>query len=68
MVSRICPNLEFFPVPRLYCVMMRSQAHGGWSLGAEPGGKGPWHFLVQILEPIRAFPGEDNLRELMKLD
>ena len=68
MVSRIYPNLEFFPVPKLYHLMMRSQAHGGWSLGAEPGGKGPWHFLVQILEPSKGFPGEDNLRELMKLD
>ena len=28
MVSRICPNLEFFPAPRLYRLTMRSQAHG----------------------------------------
>ena len=68
MVSRIYPNLEFFPAPRLYHLIMRSQAHGGWSLGAETGGKGPWHFLVQILEPSRGFPGEENLREHMKLD
>ena len=68
MVSRIYPNLEFFLAPRLYHLMMRSQAHGGWSLGAEPGGKGPWHFLVQILEPSKGFPGEENLREHMKLD
>ena len=68
MVSRIYPNLEFFPEPRLYHLIMRSQAHGGWSLGAETGGKGPWHFLVQILEPSRGFPSEENLRERMKLD
>ena len=37
-------------------------------MGAEPGGKGSWHFLVQILEPSKGFPGEENLRELMKLD
>ena len=68
MVLRISCSLEFFPVPRLYHLMMKSQAHSGWSLGAEPGGKGPWHFLVQILEPSRAFPGEENLREHTKLD
>ena len=68
MVLRITRNLEFFPVPRLYRLTIRSQAQGGWSLGAEPGGKGPWHFLVQILEPSRAFPSEENLRDHIKLD
>ena len=35
MVLRISCSLEFFPVPRLYRLMMKSQAHSGWSLGAE---------------------------------
>ena len=67
MVTRICPNLEFFPAPRLYHLMMKSQAHGGWNLGAEPGGKGPWHPCPDSGTP-KAFPGDDNLREFMMLD
>ena len=31
-------------------------------VGRDPG------ILVQILEPSKGFPGEENLRELMKLD
>ena len=31
-------------------------------VGRDPG------ILVQILEPSRAFPGEENFRECMKLD
>lgn len=43
MVSRIAPTWSSSCASRLYRLTMRSQAQGGWSLGAETDGKGPWH-------------------------
>ena len=67
MVLRICPNLEFFPAPRLYHLIMRSQAQGGWSLGAETGEKEPW-LSCPDSGTLQGFPGEENVRERMKWD